>query len=277
MIKDIIINLEHQVTRDPAGEFAISIAAMFGTHLAGVAFAYSPDFPGYAVMELPADMLAQMVASSERSALAAIERFDAAAARSLVSTEHRLLRTIGAEAPSIFAVLARRFDLSVFMQSEPSRANNDDMIETTLFQSGRPLIVVPYVQKDGLKLDRVVCCWDGGRAAARAISDALPLLVKATAVDLLTVLNGKTNAENKEVRGVEMAAHVAHHDVKVEIATVATPDTDVANAILSYAADHSGTLIVMGGYGHGRLREVILGGVTRDMMKSMTVPVFMSH
>lgn len=275
MIKDIVINLEHQVTRDPAGEFAISIAEMFGAHLAGVAFAYSPDFPGYPVMELPPDILAQMVASSERSALAAIERFDAAAARRLVSTEHRLLRTIGAEAPAIFAVLARRFDLSVFMQSEPSRANNDDMIETALFQSGRPLIVVPYVQKGGLTLDRVVCCWDGSRVAARAFNDALPLLAKATAVDLLIVLNGKTNAE--EVRGVEMAAHLAHHDVKVEIATVAAPDIDATNAILSYVADNSATLIVMGGYGHGRLREVILGGVTRDMMKSMTVPVFMSH
>jgi nucleotide-binding universal stress UspA family protein len=275
MINDVVINLEHQVTRDPAGEFAISIAEMFGAHLAGVAFAYSPDFPGYPVMELPPDILAQMVASSERSALAAIERFDAAAARRLVSTEHRLLRTIGAEAPAIFAVLARRFDLSVFMQSEPSRANNDDMIETALFQSGRPLIVVPYDQKGGLKLDRVVCCWDGSRVAARAFNDALPLLAKATAVDLLIVLNGKTNAE--EVRGVEMAAHLAHHDVKVEIATVAAPDIDVTNAILSYVADNSGTLIVMGGYGHGRLREVILGGVTRDMMRSMTVPVFMSH
>ena len=272
MIKDIIINLEHQVARDPARDFAISIAETFGTHLAGVAFAYAPDFPGSPVMELPPDILAQMVALSERSALAAIERFDAAAARSLVTAEHRLLRTIGAEAPAIFAVLARRFDLSVFMQSEPSRANNDDMIETALFQSGRPLIVVPYVQKDGLKLDRVVCCWDGSRVAARAFNDALPLLAKATAVDLLIVLNGKTNAENKEVRGVEMAA-----DVKVEIATVAAPDIDVTNAILSYVADNSGTLIVMGGYGHARLREVILGGVTRDMMKSMTVPVFMSH
>lgn len=277
MIRDIIINLEHQLARDPARDFAISIAEMFDTHLAGVAFAYTPDFPGYTIMELPPDILAEMVANSERSALAAIERFDAAAKRSLVSAERRLLRTIGAEAPPIFATLARRFDLSVFMQSEPFRADNDDMIETALFQSGRPLIVVPYIQKDGLKLDRVVCCWDGSRAAARAFNDALPLLAKATAVDLLIVLNEKTKAENKEVRGVEMAAHLARHDVKVEIATVPAPDIDVANVILSYVAESSGTLIVMGGYGHGWLREVILGGVTRDMMNSMTVPVFMSH
>jgi nucleotide-binding universal stress UspA family protein len=74
-----------------------------------------------------------------------------------------------------------------------------------------------------------------------------------------------------------MARHLARHDVKVQIETVAAPDIDVTDAILSYVADRSGTLIVMGGYGHPKLREAILGGVTRDMLKSMTVPVFMSH
>ena len=163
------------------------------------------------------------------------------------------------------------------MQSEPNGVDNDDMIETSLFQSGRPLMVVPYIQKDGLKLDHVVCCWDGSRAAARAINDGLPLLVKATTVDLLIVLNEKTNTAPNIIRGAEMAKHLARHDVKVQIVTVAAADIDVSNAILSYVADVSGTLIVMGGYGHARLREVILGGVTRDMLESTTIPVFMSH
>jgi nucleotide-binding universal stress UspA family protein len=277
MIKDIVINLEHQVARDPARDFAISIAEIFDTHLAGVAFAYTPEFPGYVVPELPPDIVAQMTAESEKSAMIAIERFDAVAKRSLISVEHRLLRTIGAEAPAILATLTRRFDLSVFMQSEPGRVDNDEMIETALFQSGRPLIVVPYIQKDGLKLEHVVCCWDGSRAAARAFNDALPLLTRANTVDLLIVLNEKTNSENKEVRGVEMAKHLARHDVKVQLERVPAPDTDVTSAILSYVADNSGTLIVMGGYGHSRLREIILGGATREMLKSMTVPVFMSH
>ena len=144
-----------------------------------------------------------------------IERFDAAARRSLVSAEHRLLKTMGAAAPSIFSTLARRFDLSVFMQSEPNGVDNDDMIQTSLFESGRPLIVVPYIQKDGLKLDHVVCCWDGSRAAARAINDGLPLLVKARTVDLLIVLNEKTDNPPNVIRGAEMAKHLARHDVKV--------------------------------------------------------------
>jgi nucleotide-binding universal stress UspA family protein len=277
MIKDIIVNLEHKITRDPARDFAISIAETFDAHVAGVALAYAPEFPDYVLLDISPDIVAEMIARSEKTALAAIERFEAAAKRSLVSAEHRLLRTLGAAAPAMLSTLARRFDLSVFMQSEPDDVDNDDMIETSLFQSGRPLIVVPYTQKDGLELDRVVCCWDGSAAAARAVNDALPLLVKAAAVDLLIVLNQKTNTDPNVIRGAQIATHLARHDVKVEIRTVPAADIDVANVILSYVADSSGTLIVMGGYGHAKLREVILGGVTRDILKLMTVPVFMSH
>jgi nucleotide-binding universal stress UspA family protein len=277
MIKDIIVHLEHKITRDPARDFAISIAETFDSHIAGVAFANTPDFAGYLVMEMPPDIVARMVAESEKVASAAIERFDAAARRSLVSAEHRLLKATGASAPATLATLARRFDLSVLMQSEPDGVDNDDMIEAALFESGRPLIMVPYIQKDGLKLDHVVCCWDGSRAAARAINDALPLLVKAKAVDLLIVLNEKTSSAPNVIRGAEIANHLARHDVKVEITTIPAADIDVTSAILSYVADCSGTLIVMGGYGHTKLREFILGGATRDVLKSMTVPVFVSH
>jgi hypothetical protein len=149
-----------------------------------------------------------------------------------------------------------------FMQSEPDSVDNDDMIETSLFQSGRPLVVVPYIQKDGLKLDHAVCCWNGIRAAARALNDALPLLVKATTADLLIVLNEKTNSPQNVIRGAEIATHLARHDVKVQVVTVPTADIDVASAILSCVADISGTLIVIGGYGNAGLHEVILGGVT---------------
>ncbi len=245
MIKDIIVHLEHRIARDPARDFAITVAETFDAHVAGVAFAYTPDFPGYVMLETPPEILAQLMAEGEKAALAAIERFDAAARRSMISAEHRLLKAIGASAPVVLSRLARRFDVSVFMQSEPNGVDNDDMIEASLFDSGRPLIVVPYIQKEGL--------------------------------DLLIVVNEKTNTAPNEIRGADMAKHLARHDVKVQIVTISAADFDVTKAILSYVADISGTLIVMGGYGHPKLREVILGGVTRDMLKSMTVPVFMAH
>ncbi len=277
MIKDILVNLEHDVSRDRARDFAITVAEAFDAHVAGVAFAYAPEFPGYVMLEIPPNVVAGMVEESRRAAEAAIRRFDEAVKRRLLSAEHRLTKTVGLEAPTLFATLARRFDLSIFLQSNPEEVTNDDMIENSLFESGRPVIVVPYVHKDGLKLDRVVCCWDGGRAAARAINDAMPLLVKADKIDLLIIENDKTKNEATEIRGVEMASHLARHDVNVEVKIIPAPDIDVADAILSHVADESGTLIVMGGYGHSKLREIILGGVTRAMLKSMTAPVFMSH
>src|SRR3979490_582418 len=203
MIKDIIVSLGHRVGRDPARDFAITIAETFDAHIVGVTFAYAPDFPGYVTLEMPPDIVAAMIAESEKIALAAIERFEDAARRSLVSAEHRLLKSIGADAPLLLSTLARRFDLSVFMQSEPDGTDNDDMMEPSLFESGRPLIVVPYIQKEGLNGAQGVCSWAGRRAAARAINDGLPLLVKATTVDLLIVLNEKITSGGNEIRGAE--------------------------------------------------------------------------
>jgi nucleotide-binding universal stress UspA family protein len=277
MIKDLVVNLRPQDARDPARDFAISIANAFGAHVAGIAFALVPELPGFIAPMLRPDILAEVGSSIEAAAQAAIDRFDAAAGQGQLSREHRMIQATEAGGPRILAALARRFDLSVFMQSEPNVVDNDALIETSLFQSGRPLVVVPYIQKEGLRLDRLVCCWDGSRAATRAINDALPLLVKAAAVDLLIVLNEKTRGGENEIRGDEMARHLARYDIRVQIETTRAEDIDVGNAILSYVADRSASLIVMGGYGHSRLRELILGGVTRAMLKSMTVPVFMSH
>lgn len=119
----------------------------------------------------------------------------------------------------------------------------------------RSVIVVPYIQRERLKLDRV----------------------EATSVKLLIVPNEETKNDGHEIRGVQMADHLARHDVKVEVEAMPARDIDVASAILFDVADYSASLIVMGGYGHARIREFILGGVARDMLKSMTLPMFMSH
>lgn len=178
MIKDVIVNLEHRIARDPCRDFAISIGETFDAHVAGIAFAYIPYFPGYVASQIPSDILAGMMAETENAALAAIDRFDAAARVRLVASEHRLLKARGYAVPRNFAELARPFDLSVLMQTDPQSVDNEASIEASLVESGRPLIVVPYIQKERLKLDHIVCCWEGSRAAARAINDALPLLTR---------------------------------------------------------------------------------------------------
>lgn len=277
MIKDIILNIERDKSRDNVRDYAISVAELFDSHIAGIAFSYSSVIPIYMMPDIPSDVLAGVIAENEKTAREAISRFEAAAKRSLLSAEPRLVTESEDGPPGTFAKMARRFDLSVVRQSDDDRwANNDVLIEATLFESGRPLIVVPYIQKDGLKLDRIVCCWDGSRAATRAINDALPFLKKAQVVELFIVINEKTSGE-RELRGVDIANHLARHEIKVEVETRPAADIDVASAILSHVADCSASMIVMGGYGHSRLREFVLGGATRAILSTMTVPVFISH
>lgn len=277
MIKDIILNLERDKSRDSVRDYAISIAETFDSHIAGVAFADGSGIPGFLTPDFPSQVLVGIIAEQEKAAREAVARFEVAAKRSRLSVEPRLVTQSEFGPPSVFSAMARHFDLSVVMQSyDDQEASNDILIEATLFDSGRPLIVVPYIQKDGLKFDRIVCCWDGSRAATRAINDALPLLKKCQAVELFIVSNEKTAGE-REIRGVEIGSHLARHGIRMEVETMPAADIDVADAILSHVSDCSANMIVMGGYGHSRLREFVLGGATRGILSTMTVPVFLSH
>jgi len=147
--------------------------------------------------------------------------------------------------------------------------------EGVLFESGRPVVFVPFIHQGGMKLTHVMVCWDGSRAATRAIADSLPLLKKAKTVEIVIVA-GKP-AKSDDVPGADLGQHLARHGLKVDIKRITSPEIDVASTILSYAADSDADMIVTGGYGHSRLREFVLGGVTRGLLQSMTVPVLMSH
>src|SRR5690606_31275620 len=120
---------------------------------------------------------------------------------------------------------------------------------------------------------RVVVCWDGSRSAARAVGDALPLIARAEQVQVLTVITGKF--DENDVSGADMAEHLARYKLRTEITRLPAPDIDVPSAILSHAADANADLIVMGAFAHSRLRDFVLGGATRTMLQSMTVPTLM--
>jgi nucleotide-binding universal stress UspA family protein len=275
MIKDLVVNLP--VDRKPtAADYAISIAETFGAHITGIAFAYEPVVAETMMGGLPGDWIEAQRAESAKIAEAAIARFEAAAQRLGLSAGHRMIpATVGAAA-DLFGRIARRFDLSIVGQTEPDRPAPEELIiESALFESGRPIVVVPYIQKQGLKLDRVLVCWDGSRTATRAIADSLPFLTRAKAIDVIIVTSGRTKSD--EMPGADIGQHLARHGLKIEVKTIVAPDVDVPNTILSYAADSSADFLVMGGYGHSRLREFVLGGATRGILTSMTVPALMSH
>ncbi len=276
MIKDIVVNLGLGEDGGFAGDFAVSVANMLDAHLAGVAFVYAAIIPEGAIGYIPPEVIESQQRESQSTAQAAVDRFSAVATRAGVAAEPIMLSASFAGAGEQFGLIARRFDLAIVGQAEPDKGAVEQLVtESALFESGRPVIIVPYIQKAPLKLDRVMVCWDGSRAATRAIGDAMPLLERSGAVEVVIVTNER--GKQDEISGADMGQHLARHGLKVDVKRMAGGKIDVADALLSHAADSSADFMVMGGYGHSRLREFVLGGATRTILSSMTIPVLMSH
>jgi nucleotide-binding universal stress UspA family protein len=276
MIKDLVVNLTVENGRDAAAPFAISIAARFEAHIAGIAFAYDPVITPTVLDGLSATWVDAQRAENRAAAQQAVDRFEAAAKREGLSAEHRIVEANLGVAATLFGRMARCFDLAVVGQTDPERVLPDDLlIEAVLFASGRPAVVVPYIQREGLKLSHVLVCWDGSHNAARAVADSLPFLIRAKKVQIVTVASSE--GETDELPGTGLGEHLARHGLNVEVKRLVAAHIDISNVILSYAADCGADFIVMGGYGHSRLREFVLGGATRGILQSMTVPVLMAH
>jgi len=276
MFKDIVVNLSIGKNAGYAGDYAVSVAAAFNAHLAGLVFLYDPIVPVSGAGYIPADVIEQQERENAAAAQAAVDRFVKAAAGAGVAAEPLTMSASFSGAGDQFGLIARRFDLAIVGQAEPESSAIEEVIaEAALFESGRPVILVPYIQKAPLKLDNVMVCWDGSRAAARAIADAMPFLERAGRVEVVIVANER--GKKDEIEGADMGQHLARHGIKVEVKRTVLGDIDVADVILSHAADAGTDFIVMGGYGHSRLREFVLGGVTRSILHTMTAPVLMSH
>ena len=275
MIKDLIVNLSTDADDNSAATYAISLAREFDAHLAAVAFAYEAVPLAMLGDDMAAEIIDELMNEAEAGAKAAVSRFEEATRGSGVSSEVRWMTASFAGTGDVFGRIARRFDLSVVRQSEPDKKTPDPLVLlAALFDSGRPVLVVPYIHKSGIKLDRILVAWDGSRSAARAAGDAMPFFTRAKTVEVVIVGD---RPKSKEIPGADIAHHLARHGVTVEVKEIVAADVDTANVLLSHAADTSADFMVMGGFGHSRLREFVLGGVTRNILATMTIPTLMSH
>ena len=276
MIKDIVVNLSNPASQEMISRFAISVSGLFDSHLCGISFACQPQFPAVGYNGIPAEYIDGLWAESRRLAGASINAFEEATRGAGLVAEAQQIEAQLGRAADTFAQIARRFDLSIVKQPGPDHsAATDSIVEAALFGSGRPVLVAPYTQQGGLTLDHVTVCWDGSRTSARSVADALPFLARAAAIEVVIV--GHQQIMSDEVPGMDIGRHLARHGLKIEINRMKAQGINVSNVILSHAAETSTNLIVMGGYGHSRMRELILGGTTRDILAEMTVPVLMSH
>jgi len=188
-------------------------------------------------------------------------------------------RSMAGHVANVLTANGRHADLLILGQagSHDSYATPSNLPEAVALATGRPMLVVPHVGASQPVGKNVMLCWNASRESARAASDALPFLKAAKQVTVLVVDPEVSPAAHGEEPGADVAAWLARHGVKVTVQREGAADTDVGNIILSRAADLDVDLIVMGIYGHSRLREMVLGGVSRTLLSSMTVPVLMSH
>ncbi len=260
----------------PGPTLAVDLARRLEAHVTGVALAVDPIVPGFVVAPLPVEVIEQARTQAMEVARTATGRFRTIPERAGVAAETRVAEILMGGAPEGFVVNCRSTDLVVIGQDDPDRPEpmREAMIETALFEGTAPLLVVPYISRGAIGLERVMIGWDGSRTAARAVQAAMPLLALAKKISVVMIEKAGSNPGQP---GAELATWLARHGLDVELVQVEAPDISVADALLDHAADKSFDLLIMGGYGHSRVREFLLGGATRGILATMTIPVLMAH
>ena len=273
--KDLLL-LTRQGT-EAGNRYALWLADMCGARLTVASPVVSLVLPPMVSSEMPGDILSRVQEEIENAARSALDAFLESAKQTDVNVETLTLEVLSGDLGREVSRLAQYFDATVLEQPKPEGPDTANVIEAVLFGSGRPVLIVPYIRLHvPSQLRTVLVAWNEGRLAARAIADALPLLQMADRVEVVTV-SGTNPRGSRHASADMMAQHLAQHGIKADMKALAKGDVDIGSTLVSYAADVSADLIVMGAYGHSRLREIVLGGTTRTILQSMTVPVLMAH
>lgn len=279
-LKDILVHLDGTARSAVRLRMAADLARrhdarLIGLHVVDILLPIiaSADAGSGAMM---GELLDRMHAEALAAATGVEAGFRETLRREGIAGEWRLAE--GAAA-ALVALHARYVDLAVLGQDDPggSQPSAAAMIEAVLFESGRPLLVVPYAGDFPTLGQRVLVGWNASAESSRAVHDAMPILLSAGKV-VVSSVNPRTGLDGHgEEPGADIARHLARHGLKVEVEHTTAPEIGAGELLLNRAADLSADLLVVGAYGHSRLRETILGGVTRTLLKQMTVPVLMSH
>lgn len=274
-IKDILVHLDNAKSCDSRLETAFALAAAHNARLTGVYVITYPRVPGYLEAQIPPEILNAQATAARDLAEQVEKTFLDRTRKAGLACESRIAE---GDLIDVLSMHGRYSDLVVVSQRDAELdISPTDMPDRLLLSVGRPCLVVPNVGRYPTLGKNVMVAWDASRLATRAVNDALPLLQAAKKVTVIAV-NPKGGQEGHgDVAGADISLHLARHDVKAEATHVYADDVDVGDMLLSRAADTGADLIVMGAYGHRRLRELVMGGVTRHILQHMTCPVFMSH
>jgi len=271
--KDLLVHVDSSSHCAARLALAVTVARHFGAHLTGLHV-----MPTLAVSPFIADQFPTAMLDEAHARIAQLRddaRASFAAASRPLGSEAEWRETRGDTADAV-RLAARRADLAILGQPDPSEdgADGADLPEQVVMGSGRPALLLPYAGSFANVGGRVLVAWNGSAQAARAVNDALPFLQSAERVLIVTVNPARVD----HAEDIDIVAHLARHGVAPEISNIVTDrDSNVGDVLLSRTTDEAADLIVMGAYDHSRLRELVLGGVSRALLGHMTVPVLMAH
>ena len=276
--KTILVYLKSTQCADSVLNVAVSLAEKNDSHVIGLFL--EPDVPIYGAVEiqLSAEILAQQKAAMEEDREKVRAIFDKATHGLKGRTEWRNQACQYSEISDVIADHAFCTDLVIMSQSDQDqRALWPNLPAAVAIASGRPTLIVPSAGAFNGIGKNVLIAWNASQEAARAAFDSVPFLQNSDMVHVLSINPNPDGGHNTMGRGDDLAISLSRHGAKVEVTPSYNRDISTTDEILSRAADLNADLIVMGCYGHSRLRETLFGGASRGILQSMTVPVLMSH
>lgn len=270
-----IIQSEEDIDR--VLNFAVPLTAAAGGHLIGlhtealpIAYSSPVGFPEAEFMQATSDVNAQRAAELEAEFRKRVEGTG-------ISHDWRSLESFSGDSGVAGLSSARSVDLVVVAQPAPDATAPTADVETLIFESGRPVIISPHNGTTTTAFKRVLVAWNSSREASRAVFDALPLILAAEACEILVVDPEDNPARSADKAGEGIAATLRRHGAKVTVSRVESEGRGIDDIIEERVAKQGIDLVVLGAYSHSRLREFLFGGVTRNVLRSMSVTTFMSR
>lgn len=271
--KDLLVLIDRPGAESNIMECAANLAVVHDGHLTGLYLGHDPLI-GFAETQMPAELLQLHQDNLARAEQEARRGFDDACRLAGINSEWRT----ATEASLTNLVLSARYVDLLVMNGDA--ANTSDLVahryaDSVVMAAGRPVLLIPDNYRWEHGFQRALVAWDGSREATRAVHDALPLLRAAGKVTIMEIADGDEVMARDP--GSDIARHLARHGLATESAHAVKSNLSVGEQLLSASVDHSADILVAGAYGHSRLREFALGGVTRYLMMHLTIPMLFSH
>lgn len=275
MLKDILLHVDSTPSSDARLVLAVNLAERQGAHLIGLHVKPNPYIPASPDLAgLSDSFFEEQQRDIDSHADAARAKFDAATRKSDIASEWRVLNGFPSE---VVRRHARYADLVIVGQENPDdNGQSEDLPGGILLTTGRPVLVVPYAMPAKSLATNVMIAWDDGAQATRALHDAIQLMEKGAKVTVMAI-NPDDTGDHGPIPCADICLHLARHGFKAEAKSVAAPDANVGDILLARSFEQGCDLLVMGAYGHSRMREFVFGGATAQILESMTLPVLMSH